>query len=228
MRVKDRLQGLVFEPPPIGTVLYLPGLPGDGSRIYDRSPYGNQGTITGAVWTRLPSGLWVLSFDGIDDKVTITNAPSLNITDELTIEFWVKSTTVGWGYGIGKPVITNNPTNYRFYTIDQNLRFHYFSTIHQTYATGNVITAGWQQVVVAMKFTISIVIYRNGVALSGTWSEGDGTAVGIANTQNLLIDRAFNTTCKADQIGLVRIYNRTLSATEIASHYNQERRLFGV
>ena len=45
---------LVFNPPELGCVLYLPGLPGGGSRIHDRSPYANNGTVAGATWRHLP------------------------------------------------------------------------------------------------------------------------------------------------------------------------------
>lgn len=62
---------LLFHPPNLGTVLYLTGLPGHGDTIYDRSPYGYHGTITGAVWTRLLTNSWVLDFDGSDDVVII-------------------------------------------------------------------------------------------------------------------------------------------------------------
>jgi len=60
----SRVDALMFSPPELGCVLYLSGLPNSGSKIHDRSPYGNHGAITGATWQRLPSGLWCLSFDG--------------------------------------------------------------------------------------------------------------------------------------------------------------------
>lgn len=70
-RVDERdIDRLVFDPPELGCVLYMPGLPGGGSSIYDRSPYGNHGTIVGPTWRREPSGLCGLSFDG-DDYVNI-------------------------------------------------------------------------------------------------------------------------------------------------------------
>jgi len=83
---------LVFNPPELGCVLSLPEFPGGGSRIYDRSPYGNIGTITGAGWQRLPGGLWCLSFDGTDDYVNCGNKSSLDITGAITLETWVKVT----------------------------------------------------------------------------------------------------------------------------------------
>ena len=80
---------LVFSPPELGGVLYLPGPSGGGSKIYDRSPYGNAGTITGATWTRLSGGLWVLSFDGTDDWVDCGADGSLDITGNISIIAWI-------------------------------------------------------------------------------------------------------------------------------------------
>ena len=82
-----RVNGL--STPPIGCVLDLPGLPGNGSYSYDRSPYGNHGTIIGAVWKRLPSGLWCLDFDGLDDNVNCGNASAFDITGSFSAWIWL-------------------------------------------------------------------------------------------------------------------------------------------
>ena len=78
-----------FDPPALGTVLSLKGLPGGSAKIHDSSPYGNQGTITGATWKRLPDGLWHLSLDGTDDYIDVPHSSSLDITNILTIKTWV-------------------------------------------------------------------------------------------------------------------------------------------
>jgi len=78
----------VFRPPELGCVLYLSALPGGGNKIYDRSPYGNHGTIYGATW-KFQNGIWVLDFDGADDYVTCGNPASLVITGALTYKAWV-------------------------------------------------------------------------------------------------------------------------------------------
>ncbi len=59
--------------------------------VYDRSGYGNHGTITGAVWTKLPSGLWVLRYDGIDDFLAIPNALGAlaGALPTFTLSMWV-------------------------------------------------------------------------------------------------------------------------------------------
>lgn len=84
--------------PPSGAVLYLPGLPGVGSTITDYSGQGNDGTIVGATWKTLGSGLPYLDFDADDDKVTITDATSIqNIFDSPggTVLAWIRPDSDG-------------------------------------------------------------------------------------------------------------------------------------
>ena len=61
-----------------------------GSTVSDASGSGNNGTISGA--TRTTSGKYgsALSFDGINDLVTISDAASLDLTTALTLEAWVR------------------------------------------------------------------------------------------------------------------------------------------
>src|SRR3990167_10553439 len=47
---------------------------------FDRSRYQNHGTITGATWKRLPSGVWVMSFDGTDDNILLPTVSALDPT----------------------------------------------------------------------------------------------------------------------------------------------------
>jgi hypothetical protein len=58
---------------------------------------GHHGTVTGA--TRVPTGRYggALSFDGIDDWVSIPHDPALNLSAGMTIEAWVKpSALTSW------------------------------------------------------------------------------------------------------------------------------------
>ena len=71
-------------------ILALPMQEGSGSLVEDISGYGNNGTITGATWSKLPSGIWYLHFDGTDDFVSIPLDSSFNFTTEsFTCEMWV-------------------------------------------------------------------------------------------------------------------------------------------
>ena len=72
----------------------------DGVTTADSSANGNDGTIDGAVWT--PDGFhgYALEFDGLDDYVTVPDAPSLDIDPgggALTIEAWVFPEAAGNG-----------------------------------------------------------------------------------------------------------------------------------
>ncbi|MFX0090371.1 MAG: LamG-like jellyroll fold domain-containing protein, partial [Candidatus Hodarchaeota archaeon] len=55
----------------------------------DSSVYGNDGTIYGATWIPGVSGT-ALNFDGIDDYVKVVDSTSLDVSQNLTVEAWVK------------------------------------------------------------------------------------------------------------------------------------------
>jgi len=70
---------------------------GSGSVSADRSGKGHQAVITGATWTtagRFGAGL---SFDGVNDWVTIADAPDLDFTTGMTLMAWVRPTAAGSG-----------------------------------------------------------------------------------------------------------------------------------
>ena len=60
----------------------------------DASGRGNTGTITGA--TRTPSGRHgsALSFDGVNDLVTVPDSAALDLTNRATLEAWVYPTVL--------------------------------------------------------------------------------------------------------------------------------------
>jgi len=63
-----------------GPILALPTQEGAGATVSDISGCGNHGTITGATWVQLPSGLWVLHYNGTSHKVDIPYHDGLNQT----------------------------------------------------------------------------------------------------------------------------------------------------
>ena len=75
-------QDFIFDP---SLVLYLPLHKLDGASIMSRDACGHLCSVTGALWT--PRGR---SFDGADDYISVPDHPSLDITDAITIEAWVK------------------------------------------------------------------------------------------------------------------------------------------
>jgi len=63
---------------------------GIGSTAFDASEHGNHGTIVGADWT-MGVDTTGLSFDGIDDYIKVFDSVSLDVTEDITVEAWVKS-----------------------------------------------------------------------------------------------------------------------------------------
>lgn len=195
--------------------------------IFDRSAYRNHGTITGATWTRLPSGLWVLSFDG-DDYVQVTNAASLQLTTAISIEAWVNPSLLGV-YGILEKGPFDN--NYGDYTLlmqsNGKIRFA-LNAANGLRDAATALVASVPSHVVATYSTTSqrMKLYINGVkeAVETTYS----TAISTSDN-NLHVGQYYGAGYHwVGLIGLVRLHGTELSATTITQHYQQERHLFGV
>jgi glucose/arabinose dehydrogenase len=76
-----------------------PGLVGawsfnaSGPTAIDGSGHGNNGAISGATWTASGKFGGALSFDGVNDRVTVADAASLDLTTGMTLEAWVNPST---------------------------------------------------------------------------------------------------------------------------------------
>lgn len=220
---------LLSHPPPLGCVLCLPGLPGGGSRIHDRSPYGNHGTITGATWKRLPSGLWYLDFDGTDDYINCGTNSSL-FPDICTIKAWYRYDagndfiltnwhaaahypSVAIMFNGGNPILYLSPANLVYFVASANMfdgEWHHFV----------VNLTGWGQ-----NDIDDATMYVDTVALSmlgsptktGSPATKDQCYIGIAGDRDT-----------DGGLALYEMYNRNWSVLEIQNNFNREKHLFGV
>lgn len=74
-----------------GCVLWFPGQDDAYSAtIRDRSGKGNNGTLVGTTWTRLPSGLYYPHMAGTDDYILAPAHASLDLTNGFTFLCWFK------------------------------------------------------------------------------------------------------------------------------------------
>jgi len=223
---------LVFHPPELGGVLSLPGLPGAGSRLLDRSPYGNHGTITGATWKRLPSGLWYLYFDGTDDYVTITFPSAISFGD-LTIEIWVyPSTPTGSQPYVG---IADDLSKIDPNTNDQVLNFAVWGGKWHTNMKdggawqGALETAtptpdsNWHLYALTGILGKSRILYLDGVEIAS-----DATFTTLGSVEGLRVGGEMFQADSNSKIALVRIYQYARSALQIRNSFNREKHLFGV
>jgi len=65
-----------------------------GATVSDKSGKANTGTLSGATRTTAGKFGGALSFDGIDDAVSVPDSASLDLTNGMTIEAWVYPTSV--------------------------------------------------------------------------------------------------------------------------------------
>jgi hypothetical protein len=64
---------------------------GSGASVLDASGRGNVGTISGAARTAAGRHGAALSFDGVNDWVTVPDSASLDLTSGMTLSAWVKT-----------------------------------------------------------------------------------------------------------------------------------------
>jgi len=201
---------------PEGCVIAL--LPEVRSKWIDYSGQENHGTIYGAtkVSGRFAEGLY---FDGVDDYVNCGNAVSLNPTNAITVELWVKpigdytytyQMFVGKNYGDSWAIARYKASN-TFYWCINTIGSGWRNALYGTFIPDN-----WYHL--AMTYDSSTgkwYAYVNGVqSLLGTLS---GT-IGISST-NLQIGIDITGFYANALIDEVRIYNRALSVDEIKMLY---------
>ena len=231
--------GITFRPD-ANTVLWLPGQDDpQSSTIRDRSGFGNDGAITGALWVRNSKGLWGLDFDGADDIVDLGSAASLdNIWDGgAATECWVDADSDGemdagdifeksawfWhvdGEAVGKVRLRMSVAfdgasggNWRSTTTQLTIGIPHHCLV--TYDSDNVAN--------------NPLFYVDGVSVAVTEvTTPVGTRVSDGASNLFLGNRSDGARTFDGTLYLARMYNAIPPVGTAAIHYRQERGLFGV
>jgi len=217
-------------PPVAGPVLALSFNETSGSMATDSSGNGNSGSISGASRIAGQAGYGgALSFDGVSSIVTVPHSASLALSTGMTLEAWVNPTANagaapndGWRTVILKERGTNGLA-YALYGNDGNSNpsrpaGYINSGFDKEATTGPQLPVGvWSHIAVTYDNT-AIRLYVNG-ALRSTFTT---TGAISASTAPLQIggNNVFSlpgTEFFAGLIDEVRVYNRALSAAEIAT-----------
>jgi hypothetical protein len=209
--------GLVYCSDPLNLRSY----PGSGTTLYDVSGSGSTGTLTNG--PTYSSGY--LTYDGVDDRVVTTAAPN-----------YANASWEAWVY------CTQNVSTYNMFMGDYLPYFGfyggnslYFSNIYggaqQTIQTAsNMALNTWYHAAFTTAYngtnTVATV-YTNGVQTASTTMTGQqGAPSGtftIGDGQSMATWYPFK-----GNIGSVKIYNRTLSATEVLQNFNALRGRYGI
>lgn len=187
----------------------------------------NNGTIAGAVWTRLPSGLWVLDFDGTDDYVSCANAASLNLAPTCYMGAWIKLDVLG----VVQEIIAKweNPNySYVLRVLNTNYLQFYSATngadLTSLTASTTLLTTGvWY-----------LVGYSNGALFVNDVQQtvvGSVTASFFASAIATQLGAGEGATALNElngQIALPLITTATWTIADHSARYQQERHLAGV
>lgn len=193
-------------------------------QAFDSSGQGNNGTVTGALYTngKGSPGLW---FDGTDDKVDCGTGSSINfvLANPFTACAWINNSLgsddiiVGnsWG-GPGWHLRVTSTNKIRFILVGSG------GTTYRYVDSTSSLTAGWHHVAGTWDGSSVIKVYIDGVDVSNT-QQTAGSLTSITSTNPVTIGLSEASAAFSGRIDDVRIYNTALDSTSIANIYAEPR-----
>ncbi len=207
--------------------------PGTGTTVTSLVGSGLNGTMTAITYTSP-----YFTFNGTTSQISVADNAALEPgTGDWTVEVWIKYSVItgktrtyvsktnngggaaDWGYGFR----TNPSTNETYFEVGNG------TTSVNSPATA-VTTGTWYQIVGVWTNVAanSIALYKNGV-LVGSNSHSFAS---IKNTTTPLYLGNYNGNEFAQQfqgdMGIVRIYNKALSAAEVLNNYDANKATYGL
>ena len=230
IQMMPRRLDVPWRKPDSSCVLNLSGQdqPDYGTTIYDRSGLGNHGTITGATWVKLPSGLWVLSF-GTNKKVDCGTSTSLQFTtQDFTIEAWIYLTDMS----SANTIISKGSWNVDGYFVQVQPGGNLFLATSQAgagqdnYSQGGLITTlKWYHIAV-VRSGVNAYFYINGVLRQGGLHNIINPAACTASLKVGVRTEGYQ--WMIGNIALLFVHNSALPVNTIVSRYNAQTHLLGI
>jgi hypothetical protein len=197
-------------PPPSGLVAEYSFDEGSGAAVADASGKDNDGTVAGAAWTGAGKNAGALSFDGIDDLVSVPDATSLDLTAGMTLEAWVRPDAVnGWRTAILKE--RPGDLAYALYPSTSGGRPNGEAGLASVYGPAGIPAGAWTHLATTYDGSV-LKLYVNGAEAAAR-----NQAVSVP-TSNLPLRIGGNTVWGEYFDGLiddVRVYNRALTPAEV-------------
>jgi hypothetical protein len=208
-----------------------------GTTWYDLSGNGNNGAMNGIAIEHAGQGSSIFGpyfdFDGTDDYVVI---PSTSFTEnsDFTFEMWIRFNVFASSRG-GLFIQGHTTDSYGFQQKDSTVRFGLrpAGTLHKV-DTGTLSTNTWYHFVGTYdgSSTNTVTLYQNGVALGTDTVSTTGLltseSIYVGEGGKLLGGSASGASDFNGRISILRIYNKTLSASEVIYNFNVDRGRFGI
>jgi hypothetical protein len=216
--------------------------PGTGTTWFDKSGYGNNGTLTNGP-TFNTGSLGSIVFDGVDDYVNCGNISTTILSNnQFTANYWFRMTGTARGDLFNIKNFNTPQDDIGFFIDISNKLNAYFAV--QGVITNNSVGPGYASIsntsfsrntIYNIAFgkdsSQKIFMYINGVLDNNTYST-------VTNTANVAVTPFWIGSNKTDpttpaqpfagNIYLTQIYNRALTPSEVLQNYNATKGRFGL
>ena len=198
--------------------------PGSGTSTTNIMSQASPGTLQNGVgFNTANGGFW--EFDGVDNKIEVTNFPTSVFNGSCTMESWVywnddtRSTILG-NYNAGA-----NEVNFEKLT-GKTLRFYWNRGERDVTASNVVVLNTWQCVVFVRDITANAFkFYVNGLLVATVSNDGSNIP-STSSTFRIGADSRNGSTVTNGDISTVRMYNIALTAAQVTQNYNAQKSRF--
>ena len=190
----------------------------------DNGLFGNGTVANMPVYDFYNNG--TLRFDGVNDYIFLNNS-QLNIASSITVEAWVKYNVQGGYNARAYSVITCKGYPWTWLLEDQSGQFNFRistsvtadSNVNSSYSHG---LNTWNHVVGTYDGA-SQKIYVDGILRSSTSLSG---TINVSSNDALVGTYNYGDYCLTGNVGVVRVYQKALSAAEVAQNYEAQKSKF--
>ena len=198
--------------------------PGTGTSTTNIMSQASPGTLQNGVgFNTANGGFW--EFDGVDDKIEVTNFPISVFNGSCTMESWVYWNDDSRSIILGNYNVGANDVNFEKLT-GKTLRFYWNRGERDVTASNVVVLNTWQCVVFVRDTTANAFkFYVNGILVQTISNDGSNIA-STGSTFRIGADSRNGSTVTNGDISTVRMYNIALTAAQVTQNYNAQKSRF--